>query len=88
MSYSYYLVHGLTLQAVALVWRKAGLSFSYSLLVLGFGATWVSASLLFFFVEKRFSLQPKSATTTKEPGTKSQMQSTQAVLQNSISSAD
>jgi peptidoglycan/LPS O-acetylase OafA/YrhL len=88
MSYSYYLVHGLTLQAVALVWRKAGLSFSYSLLVLGFGATWVSASLLFFFVEKRFSLQPKSVTTTKEPGTKSQMQSTQAVLQNSISSAD
>ena len=88
MSYSYYLVHGLTLQAVALVWRKAGLPFSYFLLVLGFGATWVSASLLFFSVEKRFSLRSKSATATKEPGTRSQMQSTQAVLQNSISSAN
>jgi exopolysaccharide production protein ExoZ len=73
MSYSYYLIHGITLEAVALLWRKAGLSFSsmwlvLSALVVGFCATWITASLLFFLVEKRFSVLPKSAVATDTAG--------------------
>ena len=80
MSYSYYLIHGLTLEGVALVWLKVGLPLSslwagLSALVVGFCATWVTASLLFFFVEKRYSLLPKPAYAMNAARTSSGMES-------------
>jgi peptidoglycan/LPS O-acetylase OafA/YrhL len=93
MSYSYYLIHGVTLEAVALVWRKAGLSFSslwvvFSALILGFCATWVTASLLFFLVEKRYSLLSKSATAVNAAEMKSEMQSTPSSIDKKASTLD
>lgn len=80
MSYSYYLIHGLTLEGVALVWLKIGLPISslwaaLSALIIGFCATWVTASLLFFFVEKRYSLLSKPADAMKVAVTGSDMES-------------
>lgn len=65
MSYSYYLIHGVTLQGVALIWGVlAGRGLSGPLLFaaalpLGFAATWISATVLFFLIEKPISLRPQ-----------------------------
>ncbi|PYU28182.1 MAG: acyltransferase [Acidobacteria bacterium] len=63
MSYSYYLIHGLTLQAVAkvfgFVFPTMDSTVALLALVIGFSATWISSSFLFFLVEKRYSLEVK-----------------------------
>jgi len=67
MSYSYYLVHGLTLKGVAVALSRIIVPRPHSpvlfaiLLVAGFCATWVCSSILFLLVEKPFSLTPRSA---------------------------
>jgi len=61
MSYSYYLIHGITLEGVALVWAILAKRYSLGLpalsmvLPVGFLATWISATLLFLLIEKPFS---------------------------------
>lgn len=71
MSYSYYLIHGVTLQGLALLLRKplasnpADGSTALLLLAVAFGATWITATFLFVAVEKRFSLT--AAPTTSKP---------------------
>ena len=72
MSYSYYLVHGVTLKAVAMVFlvvlgARLSLPIFISAMFVGFAATWVSSTLLFWLVEKRFSLQPKMASLSVAP---------------------
>ena len=64
MSYSYYLIHGLTLEALAIVFVALRLPTSSPLIVLlallvGFAATWVTSSALFFLVERKYSLKPE-----------------------------
>jgi peptidoglycan/LPS O-acetylase OafA/YrhL len=67
MSYSYYLVHGLTLKAFAmLVHRGLGASASSNAffwigLPLGLLMTLVSSTILFLLVEKRFSFSSHSS---------------------------
>ncbi len=62
MSYSYYLIHGLTLKAVALALGRllppshAGTAFFWAILPFAFGATWLTATALYALVEKPFSL--------------------------------
>jgi exopolysaccharide production protein ExoZ len=62
MSYSYYLIHGLTLKAISLVVLRAELSPTLATLAfwlsypLFFLLTLVTSTLLFIYVEKRFSL--------------------------------
>ncbi|MGA9732888.1 MAG: acyltransferase [Candidatus Acidiferrales bacterium] len=63
MSYSYYLIHGLTLEGLAIVFVALRLPTSSPLIVLlallvGFAATWVTSSALFFLVERKYSLKP------------------------------
>lgn len=72
MSYSYYLIHGLTLKAAAsgLAWvmPPAGNSpglFFWGGLPIAFFLTLFSSTLLFVFIEKRFSLQPATSKATK-----------------------
>ncbi|HEY6270837.1 MAG TPA: acyltransferase [Terriglobales bacterium] len=66
MSYSYYLLHGLTLKGVAEAFGRIALPKPHSpalyaaLLAAGFCATWVSPSVHFLMVEKPFSLAPRS----------------------------
>jgi exopolysaccharide production protein ExoZ len=67
MSYSFYIMHGITLQGVALLRGKlpgahlsAGLLFPGALLA-GFAATWMVSTVLFLSVGKRFSLKVKPA---------------------------
>lgn len=72
MSYSYYLIHGLTLKAVAMVFiivlgAQASLPVFVVAIFVGFAATWISSSLLFWLVEKRFSLQPRMASLSVAP---------------------
>ena len=67
MSYSYYLIHGVTLQAVALVWTVLAsrgvpqLALFVGGLVVGFAATWISSTLLFLAIEKPYSLLKKTS---------------------------
>jgi peptidoglycan/LPS O-acetylase OafA/YrhL len=62
MSYSYYLIHGVALQGVALLWgmrwRHGAPSVPAFTLgfFAGFAATWLAATALFLLVEKPFSL--------------------------------
>ena len=62
MSYSYYLIHGVTLQGVALVWAILAshgvpqLALFFGGLLIGFIATWTSSTLLFLAIEKPYSL--------------------------------
>jgi len=60
MSYSYYLIHGATMKGVAKVLHNRQTSpwLVGVELVVSFACTWVTATLLFLLVEKRFSLQP------------------------------
>ena len=65
ISYSYYLIHGVTLQAVALVWQAQathgahGLAWFLLALPVGFAATWISSTMLFLAVEKPSSFNAK-----------------------------
>jgi exopolysaccharide production protein ExoZ len=66
MSYSYYLLHGLTLKFVALVMAHLlpgdgahELAF-WLLLPIGFVATWLTSTVLYVLVEKRFSLPARA----------------------------
>lgn len=65
MSYSYYLIHGVTLQGVALVWallsshRATSAPFFVAALLAGFAATWITSTALFVFVERPCSLERK-----------------------------
>ncbi|HMF54934.1 MAG TPA: acyltransferase [Pyrinomonadaceae bacterium] len=62
MSYSYYLIHGLTLKGIALVAHKIVPSSDSGVMAFlfglppAFGLTLISATLLFIIVEKRFSI--------------------------------
>jgi peptidoglycan/LPS O-acetylase OafA/YrhL len=72
MSYSYYLIHGLTLKAVALLFvivlgARLSLPIFVIAIFVGFAATWISSTLLFWLIEKRFSLQPKIASMSVAP---------------------
>jgi len=63
MSYSYYLIHGLTLQGMAMVWAffsshgATGVPLFVSALLTGPAATWISSTALFLYVEKPYSLR-------------------------------
>ena len=63
MSYSYYLVHGLTLKFIALLLGRflpentSGLIY-WLALPAAFAATWISSTLLFVLVEKRAQARP------------------------------
>jgi len=66
MSYSYYLIHGLTLQALAFGLKQFGMlrpsaAFVWAMLLIAFAATWIVSTFLFLGVEKRYSLAPRSA---------------------------
>jgi len=71
MSYSYYLIHGVTLQGVALVWTILAsrgvpqLALFFGGLLVGFAATWTSSTLLFLAIEKPYSLTKKSSAIAK-----------------------
>jgi exopolysaccharide production protein ExoZ len=62
MSYSYYLIHGFTLQFIALILIKlapqtvATTSGFWLFMTISFTLTWISSTILFVAVEKRFSL--------------------------------
>ncbi len=66
MSYSYYLIHGLALKALALVLSRvfalppvhSAIVF-WSALLLGLLSTWISATILFGLIEKPLSLRGK-----------------------------
>ncbi|MFL5417545.1 MAG: acyltransferase family protein [Myxococcales bacterium] len=67
MSYSYYLMHGLTLKALALVvsralpgWKPVWAA-HWALLPFAFAATLATSAVLFLAVEKRYSLTPQRA---------------------------
>ena len=68
MSYSYYLIHGLTLKAVGFVlntFLPAGSITNVTMwifLPLAFGITWMTGTALFLGVEKPLSLAPKMTT--------------------------
>ncbi len=63
MSYSFYLIHGVTLQGIALAADVAirrgapGTGVFLLAVLLGFGAVWLTSTMLFAFVEKPLSLQ-------------------------------
>ena len=65
MSYSYYLVHALTLKALALGLSRAqpgwkpGAIAHWAFLPVAFAATLASSAALFLLIEKRFSLAPQ-----------------------------
>ena len=71
MSYSYYLIHGLTLKGVALglmwIMPPGGNSpaIFWALLPIAFFLTLLTSTILFVFVEKRFSLLPATSKATK-----------------------
>jgi peptidoglycan/LPS O-acetylase OafA/YrhL len=63
MSYSYYLIHGLTLKFVAMILARlvpentTGLVY-WLTLPAAFGATWISSTVLYVLVEKRAQARP------------------------------
>lgn len=71
MSYSYYLIHGLTLEGIA--WalplsHRTSAGGVVGLLLLGMCATWTTSTLLFLVIEKRYSLASRPA---PQPGVES-----------------
>ena len=60
MSFSYFLIHGLTLKAVSIAALKFGVQPSpamfFTVLIAGFTCTWITSTVLFVVIEKRFSL--------------------------------
>jgi peptidoglycan/LPS O-acetylase OafA/YrhL len=77
MSYSYYLAHGLTLKAIALVIARArpgwhpGAGAHWILLPCAYAVTIASSAALFSAIEKRFSLAPsrRSVDSRLDPAT-------------------
>lgn len=73
MSYSYYLIHGLALHAVAVaISRSAFLAKNGALAYLlflpaGFAFTWIVSTCLFLLVEKPFSLKPRPRAQAPQP---------------------
>ncbi len=72
MSYSYYLIHGFTLQCVAFVLLKlapqtieTGFGF-WAFMIISFTLTWISSTILFVAVEKPFSLGKPAKAKTNE----------------------
>jgi len=68
ISFSYYLAHGVTLKGMATVLARLHPEhhpvFTYfAALVVGIAATWVSATVVYLFVEKPMSLTPKKQRT-------------------------
>jgi exopolysaccharide production protein ExoZ len=67
MSYSYYLIHGLSLHVVALIAYAIAPPVAANLwifllsLPLGFAATWIASTVLFMLIEKPLSLQRRPA---------------------------
>ena len=65
MSFSYFLLHGLTLKAVSILVQKFGVNPSpavfLALLIVGFVCTWITSTILFVLVEKRFSLPARKS---------------------------
>jgi peptidoglycan/LPS O-acetylase OafA/YrhL len=67
MSYSYYLIHGVTAHAVALIWAAvvrhhlSMVAAFVTALPIALGATWLTATVLFVGIEKPFSLSSKRA---------------------------
>lgn len=65
MSYSYYLIHGLTLQIVAAgwvflrTWGVGDVSLFLAALPVGFAASWVTSRFLYVTIEKRYSFRRK-----------------------------
>jgi exopolysaccharide production protein ExoZ len=73
MSYSYYLVHVLTLKALAMAvsrglpgW-KPGAAAHWALLPCAFAATLASSTVLFLLVERRYSLTPQRSAVAAVP---------------------
>ncbi len=72
MSYSYYLIHGFTLQCLAFVLLKIApqtieTSFGFwAFMIISFTLTWISSTILFVAVEKPFSLDNSSKVSAKE----------------------
>lgn len=72
MSYSYYLIHGFTLQGVAFVLMKIApqtveTAFGFWIfMAISFTFTWISSTILFAAVEKPFSLAKSVKTTAKQ----------------------
>lgn len=72
MSYSYYLIHGLTLHGVALAvyllvpMTKSSLPTFLLLLPIGFVSTWIVSSLLFLLIEKPLSLRPRAGSGSRQ----------------------
>lgn len=60
MSFSYFLLHGLTLKAVSILARAVQLEYTWKnfvfLMLFGFACTWITSTVLFVLIEKRFSL--------------------------------
>jgi peptidoglycan/LPS O-acetylase OafA/YrhL len=73
ISYSYYLIHGLTLVALSQVCHRVlpprghSPALVVAFLGLGFAATVVTATILFVLVEKPYSLAPKKASSGRRP---------------------
>ncbi|MGB9178643.1 MAG: acyltransferase [Pyrinomonadaceae bacterium] len=67
MSYSYYLIHGLTLKAIALVMLRVVHPSAFSVVMFWLGyplfflMTLVSSAFLFVLIERRFSILPASS---------------------------
>jgi peptidoglycan/LPS O-acetylase OafA/YrhL len=64
ISYSYYLAHGITLKGMARLLERMQpahhpVLIYFATLVAGLAATWVSATVLYLFVEKPLSLTPR-----------------------------
>ncbi len=74
MSYSYYLIHGLALQAVTLAAKAffpnthRSLALLFVLFPVCFVATWITSTALFLVVEKPLSLKQKSSIARKAAG--------------------
>jgi peptidoglycan/LPS O-acetylase OafA/YrhL len=60
MSFSYFLLHGLTLKAVSILAHAIHLEYTWKnfvfLMLFGFACTWITSTVLFVLIEKRFSL--------------------------------
>jgi peptidoglycan/LPS O-acetylase OafA/YrhL len=73
MSYSYYLIHGFTLQCVAFVLMELApqtveTAFGFwTFMTISFTFTWISSTILFVLIEKPFSLGKPAKATARKP---------------------
>ena len=89
MSYSYYLIHGLTLEGLAIVFVALRLPTSSPYIVLlallvGFAATWVTSSALFFLVERKYSLKPRQKSTEIHSAPEASASSSRATAESNL----